>query len=136
MAWLIGTMTTLSPGETVKLPALVEALRLATPQTETANPQLYTDWQIQPKNISRWSKLCLGQTLTPEEFAANIVQTRQVLVCVIQDLAQQEYTNSRDEAIAVRRVAAWWLTGDPNRYNQGQVETYTQQVLLFYKFYR
>ncbi|HBK64181.1 MAG TPA: hypothetical protein DD000_11830, partial [Cyanobacteria bacterium UBA11166] len=35
--------------------ALVEALRLAAPQTGTENDGLYSEWQIKPDNIPRWS---------------------------------------------------------------------------------
>lgn len=40
--------------------ALVEALRLAAPQTGRVDDGLYSDWQIKPGNIPRWSKQCIG----------------------------------------------------------------------------
>ena len=114
--------------------ALVEALRLAAPQTGTENDGLYTDWQIKPDNIPRWSKLCIGEEMTPAQFEANEKKARAVLGCVMADILKQEYPNSGNrEAVAVRRAAAWWMTGDPNQYNSGQTAEYTQKVLRYYQ---
>jgi hypothetical protein len=114
--------------------ALVEALRLAAPQTGTENDGLYTDWQIKPDNIPRWSRLCIGQEMTPAQFEANDSKARQVLGCVMEDVLKQEYPNSgNSEDVAIRRAASWWMTGDPNQYNNGQIADYTQKVLRFYQ---
>ncbi len=48
--------------------ALVEALRQAAPKTGRENDGLYSDWQILPANIPRWSKRCIGRPLTIAEF--------------------------------------------------------------------
>ncbi len=133
-AFTLATTVALAQASAVKLPALVEALRLAAPQTGTANDGLYTDWQIKPDNIPRWSRLCIGEEMTPAQFEANEAKAREVLACVMKDVVEEEYPNSgNDEAIAVRRAAAWWMTGDPNQYNQGEFATYTQKVLQFYQ---
>lgn len=114
--------------------ALVEALRLAAPQTGTPNDGLYSDWQIKPENIPRWSRLCIGEEMKPTEFEKNLTKAREVLGCVMGDVLKEEYPKSQNnEAIAIRRAAAWWMTGDPNQYNQGQTATYTQKVLQFYQ---
>lgn len=114
--------------------ALVEALRLAAPQTGTENDGLYTDWQIKPDNIPRWSRLCINEEMTPAQFEANDRKAREVLGCVIEDVLKEEYPNSgNSEEVAIRRAAAWWMTGDPNQYNSGQTAEYTQKVLRFYQ---
>ncbi len=114
--------------------SLVEALRQAAPQTGNPNDGLYSDWQVQPQNIPRWSEACIGRTLSPQEFEADLDTARNVLVCVMRDVLQEEYRNSgNDEAIAVRRAAAWWMTGDPSRYNTAETAVYTQKVLSFYQ---
>lgn len=113
--------------------ALVEALRQAAPQTGNAADGLYSDWQVQPDNISRWSKACLGKLISPADFAASPVTARNILVCVMRDVYQDEYRSSDNEAIAVRRAAAWWMTGDPSRYDSGDTATYTQRVLNLYQ---
>jgi hypothetical protein len=114
--------------------ALVEALRLAAPQTGTENDGLYTDWQIKPDNIPRWSRLCINEEMTPAQFEANDQKAREVLGCVIEDVLKEEYPNSgNSEEVAIRRAAAWWMTGDPNQYNSGQTAEYTQKVLRFYQ---
>jgi hypothetical protein len=114
--------------------ALVEALRQAAPQTGTEDDGLYSEWQIKPENIPRWSRSCMGRELTPAEFEASPVTARGILVCVMQDVLQEEYDNSgNNEAIAVRRAASWWMTGDPDLYDSGNTATYTQRVLNFYQ---
>lgn len=114
--------------------ALVEALRLAAPQTGRANDGLYSDWQIKPENIPRWSKQCTGQELTPTQFEASPVTARAVLVCVMRDVLRDQYTaSSNDEPLAVQRAASWWMTGDPTQYKSGSTSAYTQRVLDFYR---
>ncbi|MEL7034715.1 MAG: hypothetical protein AAFO04_03735 [Cyanobacteria bacterium J06592_8] len=114
--------------------ALVEALRLAAPQTGTDADGLYTDWQIKPNNIPRWSQLCIGEEMTPAQFEANERKAREVLGCVMEDVLKEEYPKSGDnEEVAIRRAAAWWMTGDPDQYNSGQTAEYTQKVLRFYQ---
>ena len=114
--------------------ALVEALRLAAPQTGTENDGLHSDWQIKPDNIPRWSKLCTGEEMTVKEFEANMEKAREILGCVMADILKEEYAASgNDESLAVRRAAAWWMTGDSNQYNSGEIANYTDKVLDFYQ---
>ena len=114
--------------------ALVEALRQAAPQTGTADDGLYSEWQIKPENIPRWSRSCTGRALTPTQFEASPATARSILICVMQDVLEEEYDNSgNNEAVAIRRAASWWMTGDPSRYGQGDTASYTQRVLGFYQ---
>ncbi len=114
--------------------ALVEALRLAAPQTGTENDGLYSEWQIKPDNIPRWSKQCIGKELTPTDFAANATTARTVVACIMKDIFSQEYNASgKNELLAVRRAASWWMTGNPSQYNSNLTSPYTQQVLDFYR---
>jgi hypothetical protein len=114
--------------------AFVEALRQAAPQTGRADDGLYSDWKIKPANIPRWSKRCTGQELTPEEFAARPATARVVLTCVMGEVLREQYTASNhNEALAVQRAAAWWMTGDPEQYNSGVTSAYTQKVLRLYQ---
>lgn len=113
--------------------ALVEALRQAAPPN-SPNDGLYSEWQIKPENIPRWSRFCTGRSLTPAQFEADPAAARSILVCIVRDVLKEEYPASNgDAAIAVRRAAAWWMTGDANRYNSGDIATYTQRVLNFYQ---
>jgi hypothetical protein len=113
--------------------ALVEALRQAAPQTGVEDDGLYSQWQIKPDNISRWSRSCIGEELTPSQFSADNQTARTILVCVMEDVLADAYTASNSEAIAVRRAASWWMTGDPSQYNSGTTADYTQRVLTFYE---
>ncbi|MBW4577681.1 MAG: hypothetical protein KME08_20810 [Aphanothece sp. CMT-3BRIN-NPC111] len=113
---------------------LVEALRLAAPQTGTENDGLYSDWQILPANIPRWSKRCIGRALTITEFEASPATARGILVCVMRDVLRDQYRASgNNESVAVQRAAAWWMTGDATRYNSSQTAPYTKKVLGFYQ---
>ncbi|HIK12310.1 MAG TPA: hypothetical protein IGS52_18970 [Oscillatoriaceae cyanobacterium M33_DOE_052] len=114
--------------------ALVEALRLAAPQGARSENGLYSDWKIKPANIPRWSRLCIEEELTPEQFEADYQKAREILVCVMDDVLRTEYPASGgDEAIAIRRAAAWWVAGDPNLYDSGDIRYYTNKVLGFYQ---
>lgn len=131
LLWMLPVQAQVSNSQ---VQALVEALRLAAPQTGTENDGLYTDWQIKPDNIPRWSRLCIGQEMTPAQFEANDSKARQVLGCVMEDVLKEEYPNSgNSEDVAIRRAASWWMTGDANQYNNGQIADYTQKVLRFYQ---
>jgi hypothetical protein len=117
-----------------KVAALVEALRLAAPQTGIEDDGLYSDWQIKPGNIPRWSKQCIGRELSPADFEASPVTARSILVCVMGDVLNEQYrASNNNESVAIQRAAAWWMTGDPQQYNQGSTVAYTQRVLNFYQ---
>ncbi len=114
--------------------AFVEALRLAAPKTGQQHDGLYSDWQVLPGNIPRWSKSCLGRELSPDAFAASPTLARNVVTCVMTDiLKEQQRQSGGSEAIAVRRAAAWWMTGDANRFDSGETAKYTQKVLGYYQ---
>lgn len=113
---------------------LVEALRLAAQKRAPGNNGLVSEWQILPGNIPRWSRQCAGQELTIRQFESNTDRARQILVCVMRDVLRDQYKASgNNEALAVRRTASWWLTGDPNRYSNGSTAAYSQSVLSFYQ---
>lgn len=110
--------------------ALVEALRLAAPQTGKEDDGLYSDWQIKPSNITRWSKRCLDKPLTPAQFAADDTQARQVLACKMGEVLKEHYEASgEDELEAVKRTAAWWMTGQA----ESPASAYTDKVVNFYQ---
>ncbi len=114
--------------------ALVEALRQAAPQTGRADDGLYSDWQIMPGNIPRWSRSCIGRELSPTEFEASPDIARSVVTCVMRDVLQDEYAASgNNEILAVRRSAAWWMRGDPSQYNSSEIADYVQRVVSAYE---
>ncbi|MBD2089868.1 hypothetical protein H6F67_08375 [Microcoleus sp. FACHB-1515] len=113
--------------------ALVEALRQAAPQTGRTDDGLYSEWQVMPGNIGRWSRSCIGRELSPSQFETSPATARSIVACVMRDVLQAEYRNSDDEAIAVRRAAAWWMTGDSSRYNRPETRDYTNRVLSLYQ---
>lgn len=114
-----------------KVEALVEALRLSAPQEHSND--LYSDWQVKPDNIAHWSQRCLNQEITPEQFAADENQARQILICVMGPVLREQFAASnQNEIVAVQRAAAWWMTGDPQQYREGATSGYTLKVLEAY----
>lgn len=115
----------------VQLGVLVDALNQA--NTETGGePRPLSEWQTE--NIPRWSKQCMGRSLTPEQFTTSPVTARWVSICTLRDIVKTEYRLSgKNEAIALRRSAAWWVSGNPGRYNSGETAAYTQKVLSLYR---
>ncbi|NER33211.1 MAG: hypothetical protein F6J93_03915 [Oscillatoria sp. SIO1A7] len=112
--------------------AIVEALRLAAPKQPT--DELYSAWKIKPSLIPQWSRLCIGQELTVEEFVADTAKARIILTCVMEDVLATEYPASgNEEAIAIRRAAAWWVAGNGDLYDSGDIAFYTKKVLNFYQ---
>ncbi len=112
---------------------LVEAIRLATPKNRNLDDNLYSEWQVKPSAIRSWSRECLQQELTPDDFAADPQISRTILKCKIGQILKREYTASnKDIFVAVRRTAAWWISGDPQQYKTSAIGDYTLKVLEFY----
>jgi hypothetical protein len=116
-----------------QIAAFVEALRLSAPNTGNPNDGLYSDWKIKWENILRWSKRCTGTEMEPSEFEANPEKAREILACIMGKVLREQYAISKDESIAVRRAASWWMTGDPDRYYTSPTDSYTRKVLEFYR---
>ncbi len=113
--------------------ALVEALRLSAPNTGNPNDGLYSDWKIKRENIFRWSKRCTGTEMEPAEFEANTEKARAIIACIMGKILREQYEISKDESVAVRRAASWWMTGDPDKYDTTPTSSYTMKVLGFYR---
>jgi hypothetical protein len=76
----------------------------------------------------------MGRSITPEEFEANQATAGGIVTCIVRGMMRQEILTTRnDESLAVRRIAAWWVTGDSNQLNTPVVANYTQQVLSAYQ---
>lgn len=112
---------------------IVEALRQASKPTQPVTG-LYSDWQVKPENITRWSKACSGKELSPQEFQANASAARSIVTCIVRDVLKQEAkTVGTNETAAVERVAAWWMTGDPAQFNAPGISAYVQRALKAYR---
>ncbi|NJN29939.1 MAG: hypothetical protein HC824_05430 [Synechococcales cyanobacterium RM1_1_8] len=115
--------------------ALAEALR----QKAKGGPGLgtgvyYSDWQVESSAIAPWSQACLGRSLTPVEFATSQEAAEAVVRCQLRDQLITQYAAAKnDEALAVRRVVAWWRTGDASRYGSDGIGPFTQDVLALYR---
>lgn len=114
--------------------AMVEALRLAAPQTGIANDGLYSEWQVKPETLKGWSKYCLKQELTPTQFENSPAKARQVISCITRrELNKQFIATNNNETAAVRGVGCWWMTGSYTGCNSGFTATYLQKVVGFYQ---
>lgn len=112
---------------------IVEALRQA---SKPAKPVagFYSDWQVKPENITRWSKACGGKELSPQEFQTNAGAARSIVTCVVRDVLKQEAKAiGINETATVERVAAWWMTGDSTKFNARETSPYVQKVLKVYQ---
>ncbi|MGB8701298.1 MAG: ARC6/PARC6 family protein [Thermosynechococcaceae cyanobacterium] len=117
-----------------KVAILVESIKRAGAVKPSAAIGLYSDWLVLPANIPRWTKSCLGKELTPVEFNADATAARQTVTCIVKDVFQEQYRASvQQESVAVRRVASWWMTGDPSQFDQGETGIYTAKVLNYYQ---
>lgn len=114
---------------------LVESFRAIAQQSTTMkSTTLYSEWRVSKQNIGPWTQQCLSAETTPEEFNSNPETASKVVTCVIGRVFNTEYKNAdRDEVLAVRRTAAWWMTGDTSRYNSPGTAAYTQRVLDAYQ---
>jgi hypothetical protein len=128
--WAVSAQAQISD---TQVAAFVEALRLSAPNTGIPNDGLYSDWTIKWENIIRWSKRCTGTEIEPAEFEANTQKAREILACVMGKILREQYEISKDESLAVRRAASWWMTGDPDQYDTRQTSPYTLKVLDFYR---
>jgi hypothetical protein len=113
---------------------VAEALRQITVMGNSRNPGYYSDWQVKGDRIPLWSRQCLGRQITPEEFESNQAAANSTVTCIVQDMMRQEIRAAQNnEGLAIRRVAAWWVTGDPGRYDEDKIAAYTQRVLSTYQ---
>lgn len=115
--------------------ALAEALRqLADEGPGLGTGVYYSDWQIESSTIPQWSQSCLGRSLTPMEFATSQETAQAVVLCKLRaELTRQYEATQENEALAVRRVVAWWRTGDASRYDSGPIAPFAQSVLSLYQ---
>ena len=63
--WILPAQAQISAA---RVAAFVEALRQAAPHTGREDDGLYSDWQIKPANIPRWSKRCTGKEMPPRSL--------------------------------------------------------------------
>ena len=114
--------------------AMVEALRLAAPQTGSANDGLYSEWQIKPETLKGWSRTCLKKELTPTQFENSPTTARQVVSCITRRELNKEFlATGNNETAAVGGVACWWMTGNYTGCNKGFTAAYVNKVVGFYQ---
>lgn len=69
--------------------------------------------QVMPENVGPWSRECLGQELTPEEFKNNPDLQVKIINCKIGQYWESAKSNGEGDFEACRSVAATWYSGDP-----------------------
>ncbi len=114
--------------------AMVDALRQAAPKTGIKDDKLYSQWQITPGIIPSWSKQCLGREITPKQLESSPALARSIVSCIVRrELPKQYAVSNKNETMAVRRTACWWMTGNPTSCTSGQTAKYVQNVERFYQ---
>ncbi len=117
-----------------QMAAMVEALRLAAPNTGKANNGYYSDWQVKPETLKGWSRNCLKKEVTPAQFENSPELARQVISCIVRRELNTQYTATKNNEIAaVRGVACWWMTGNYTGCNSGFTAAYVQKVVGYYQ---
>ncbi len=129
LSWTVNAQAQITDA---RISAFVEALRLSAPDTGIKNDGLFSEWKVKEDNITRWSKRCTGTVMTPAEFEADPQKAREIIGCIMGKILHEQYDISRDESIAVRRAASWWMTGDPDQYDS-QARKFTEKVLSYYR---
>lgn len=113
---------------------LVEALRDVAKQSTSKPKTLHSDWRISERNIGPWSKQCLQAEMTIQEFDRNPDAVSKIVTCKVKEVLTTEYEAAdRDEALALRRFASWWRTGDPNTYSTPETSAYADRILKAYQ---
>jgi hypothetical protein len=113
---------------------LVEALRDVAKQSTSKPKTLHSDWRISERNIGPWSKQCLQTELTIQEFDRNPDTVAKIVTCKVKEVLTTEYAAAdSDEALALRRFASWWRTGDPNTYSTPETAAYADRILKAYQ---
>lgn len=117
-----------------QIAAMVEALRLAAPQTGKKDDGLYSEWQVRPETVKAWSKFCLKKELTPTQFENSSTTARQIISCITsRELNKQLQATKNNEIAAVTGLACWWMTGNYTGCNSGFTGTYVRKVVDFYQ---
>jgi len=101
--------------------------------------------QLLKENVAPWTKAALGRALTPDEFLANPDAQIKTIDHKLNEYLNRElaYTGGSNEALAIRRVASAWYSGNPNlwsdthpQYSKGRrypsIESYTYSVWVRY----
>ncbi|AFY58473.1 hypothetical protein Riv7116_6117 [Rivularia sp. PCC 7116] len=113
---------------------MVEALRLAAPNTGSTDDGYYSEWQVKPETLKSWSKFCFKNEVSPAEFENNSQLARQVVSCVVQrELKGQLEATNKNQTEAVRGTACWWMTGKYQGCDSGFSADYVKKVLDYYQ---
>jgi hypothetical protein len=122
------------PASEAQVAAMVEALRLAAPQTKNPNDGLYSDWKVKPDTLRGWGRFCLKQQITPTQFQNDPKLARQIVTCIAtRELNNQLKANNNNEIAAVRGVGCWWMTGSYTGCDKGFTANYVQKLVRFYQ---
>ena len=82
--------------------------------------------QLMEFNVAPWTKAALGRALTPEEFLANPDAQIKTIDYKLNEYLQLEFAlmGSKNEELAIRRVASTWYCGNPNLWSNTRPQYY------------
>ncbi|KAM3099317.1 lytic transglycosylase domain-containing protein [Phormidesmis sp. 146-12] len=79
--------------------------------------------QIMPENIPVWSQEALGRTVTLQEFLSDCQLQLQIVDFKLNQYWHQEFQQSEgDPALAVRRTASRWYSGQGAQYDSSSLQ--------------
>jgi hypothetical protein len=100
--------------------------------------------QVMPENIKSWSKQCLGQSISEDEFIKSKEKQIKIIDCKLKEGLELTAKTAKNEEEQIRKVASIWYSGDatlfdnprPQTYGAGSypsIREYTQTVLERFK---
>jgi hypothetical protein len=80
--------------------------------------------QVMPENVGPWTQRWLGKRMTPEEFRRNPEAQRRVVSAQFRQNLNDQIAAGYEPAIALRRAAAIWYSGQADKYNDAKPQSW------------
>jgi hypothetical protein len=81
--------------------------------------------QVMPENLPKWSMEALGYVVSRKDFLNHPELQIAIVDYKLHQYWQRSLMASKgNEALAVRRVAAWWYSGKPEKYRSNTPQFY------------
>ena len=80
--------------------------------------------QVMPENIKSWSKQCIGQELTEDEFLKSKDKQIKIIDCKLKEGLEETAKTAANEDEQIRKVASIWYSGDPSLFDNPKPQKY------------
>jgi Transglycosylase SLT domain len=95
--------------------------------------------QVMPENVPSWTEQCLGQSMTPDAFAADADAQKKTVDCKLKEYLAAAQERGESAFDGCRSVAAAWYSGDPSLKDSDapqagypSIKAYTESVCAGY----